>query len=75
MTAPTICADCDNLSQTGKSDPPWRWLCVKHKRLDGFGFVTQDTWDSMPPYLYCKDVNGGACPLFKPKHNQEDEKK
>jgi hypothetical protein len=64
LPEPTYCHDCDNALHRGKADPPWRWLCIKHKRLDGFGFVTPTSWDGAPPYLYCKDVNGGACPLF-----------
>jgi hypothetical protein len=40
-------------------------MCIKHKRMEGFGFVTAGMWDDMPPYLYAKDVNGGACPLFE----------
>ena len=61
----TICSRCSNLSKVHKSDPPWRWLCLAVKRMDGFGFVTEDTWDSMPPYAYAKDINHGACPLYK----------
>lgn len=62
---PTYCKDCAHAFMERKNDPPWRWMCIKHKRLEGFGFVTDTTWDDMPPYLYCKDVNGGACPLFE----------
>lgn len=61
----TYCADCKHVFKERKSDPPWRWMCVKHKRMDGFGFVTKDCWDDMPPFLYAKDVNGGDCPLFE----------
>ena len=62
---PTFCNDCGNCMKENKSDPPWRWLCVKHPRLEGYGFVLQGTWINAPPYLHCKDVNGGACPLFE----------
>ena len=61
----TICSRCANCSRVNRNDPPWRWTCLAHKRMDGFGFVTEDTWDGFPPYLYCRDVNGGACPLYK----------
>ena len=65
MPEPTYCADCAHRHQVGRSDAPYRWLCTKHPRLEGFGFVTKDKWDDMPPYLFCKDVNGGMCPLFE----------
>lgn len=62
---PTYCADCAHVYKVGKSDAPWRWLCIKHKRGEGYGFVTATTWDNAPPYLNCKDVNAGYCPLFE----------
>lgn len=64
---PTYCADCAHLYKAGKNDAPQRWMCIKHKRAEGFGFVTKDTWDNAPPYLFCRDVNAGFCPLFE--HN------
>lgn len=54
------------MAKTNRSDPPWKWLCLMHKRAEGFGFVTNETWDGFPPYLYCKDLNNGFCPLWKP---------
>lgn len=60
---PTYCSDCDNCIK-GKHVAPYMWLCAKHKRADGFGFVTPTSWDNAEPYLRCKDVNGGFCPLF-----------
>lgn len=65
----TWCHDCDFLHRENRNDPPYRWLCMRHKRADGFGFVTRGTWDNAPPYLYAKDVNGGFCPLFKRRAN------
>lgn len=61
----TYCADCAHLYQVNPRDAPYRWLCQKFKRMDGFGFVTKDKWDDMPPYAYCKDINHGACPLWQ----------
>ena len=60
----TFCAECDNMSRANKSDPPWRWLCLKFPRREGFGYVTRDTWDDFPPYAYAKDINHGSCPLW-----------
>lgn len=66
MTAPTLCVDCDNRFVVNKSDEPHRWLCIKHKRLPTFGFVTDRPWERFPPYLYCNNVNGGCCPFWTP---------
>ncbi len=64
MQAETYCEDCDNRI-------PHKWpsrdMCIEHKREEGFGFVRRNTWDNAPPYAYCKDVNYGHCPLFKPR--------
>jgi len=66
---PTLCRDCKHVRINYKSDPPWRWYCIMHPRLAGWGFVT-DTMLNMPPYLRCHDVNGGACPVFEAGANQ-----
>lgn len=62
----TYCEHCANVYRVERRDPPWRWLCIRHRRVEGFGFVTSSTWDDAPPYLYCRDVNGGQCPLYTP---------
>ena len=64
MSSNYYCEDCDHHIPT--KDPRFD-LCVKHPRLDGYGYVRKGTWDNRPPYLYCRDVNGGACPLYAPK--------
>lgn len=61
----TFCRDCQHVHEATRKSPPYRWLCVKHKRLEGSGFVDPDYWAKHEPYLRCVDVNGGACPLFK----------
>lgn len=62
---PTICDHCAHVYRERRSDPPWRWMCIKHKRGEGFGFVTAGMWDDFPPYAFCKDVNLGHCPLYE----------
>jgi hypothetical protein len=62
----TYCERCANVYRLDRRDPPWRWMCIRHRRMEGFGFVTTGTWDDAPPYLYCRDVNGGQCPLYEP---------
>jgi hypothetical protein len=61
---PTYCQNCKWVFMETKSAPSWRWMCIRHKRISGAGFVTSDKWDSDPPYLYCNQVNGGACELY-----------
>ena len=66
MPHPTVCSRCKHIYVPNKSAQPWYWLCIKHPRLnEGFGFVTDETWDNAPPYLRCADVNAGACPLYE----------
>ena len=69
----TYCSDCRHVYTVNKSDQPWYWLCMRHKRADGYGFVTPDAWISKPPYAYCRDVNLGMCPLFEPLQEQANE--
>lgn len=64
LSEPTWCDDCEHVEPASRKQPPWRWLCLKNPRLEGFGFVTREKWDDFPPFLYCKDLNGGACPLY-----------
>ena len=52
---------------------PVYWLCLKHRRLEGQGFVAPDLWVSSEPFLRCKDVNGGICELFESLRNAESE--
>jgi hypothetical protein len=60
---PTLCEDCDHVIRD-KNTPPFRWLCCKHKKLEGFGWVTRTTWDNGEPYARCSQINHGACPNF-----------
>lgn len=68
----TYCINCDNVAEDSRKRDPWYWLCTKHPRLEGFGFVTNTTWDRAPPYLRCVDCNGGACPLYKERKSDAE---
>ena len=59
----TFCEDCKHCDKTSKHQR--YWLCRRHKRVDGFGFITKDMWDNAEPFLYCRNVNGGLCPLYE----------
>jgi len=61
---PTICETCKNMTRNNATAPWYKWQCMKFKRMEGFGFVTEDIRES-DPYMYCKDINGGECPLYE----------
>lgn len=61
----TYCSDCEHVLKANKSDSPRWWLCRMHRRLEGMGFVQRNTWTNAEPFLRCRDVNGGACPMFE----------
>lgn len=68
------CEACEFCIKPGETTPPWKWTCAKHKRTEGFGFVTKGLWDAATPHLYCKDMNPcGSCPLYEPKRDQQME--
>lgn len=63
---PTYCIACDNVEAGSRKQPSYRWLCRAHKRLFNDGFVDPSSWSNAEPFLRCRDVNAGACPLFSP---------
>lgn len=69
----TYCKDCKHVYRANKSDQPRWWMCIRHKRAEGFGFVTDQTWDNAPPYAFCREVNFGFCPLFEQREPQEEQ--
>lgn len=70
---PTFCRECDNVHAESRKRVPSQWLCSKFKRLEGHGFVDPEKWAEMEPFMKCRDINGGACPLFvKRRDGQHD---
>lgn len=69
---PTLCETCDHVAADSRRDHPRFWLCTRHRRLPGFGFVTHNPHPRQAPYLHCIDVNGGACPLWTPRRLPEE---
>ena len=64
----TFCEDCEHMIERSKHI---RYSeCQMHPRLND-GFVSSSVRVTTP-YLYCKDVNGGACCLFSPKKDIDD---
>ena len=68
---PTFCRDCDNVVEETRKRSVHSWLCSKHKRLEGQGFIDPDWWAENEPFLKCTAVNGGMCPLFTPRRDKE----
>jgi len=64
---PTFCRDCDHVVEESRRRSPFQWLCAKHKRLEGQGFVHPELWVEQEPFLKCSAVNGGLCELFEPR--------
>jgi hypothetical protein len=64
IDGPVFCDDCEYVFRVNRGDPPWRWLCVRHKRLDVAGFVARDEL-AHAPYAPCYRVNYGLCPLYE----------
>lgn len=69
---PTFCRDCDHVEASSRKRHPTQWVCLRHKRLEGQGFVDPELWIESDPFLRCKDVNGGLCELFEPKKGETE---
>jgi hypothetical protein len=66
----TICEDCEHMHPESRKRASQWAMCMKFPRLEGMGFVSRDKWDKDPPYMRCRDINGGLCPLFEPAQRQ-----
>lgn len=69
---PTFCSQCEWVVAESRKRHPGQWLCSRHKRLDGHGFVDPDYWSNEEPFLKCRDTNHGACPLFTPIREKQE---
>lgn len=69
---PTYCHACDHVVEDTRKRSPHQWLCNRHKRLEGQGFVHPDYWTSEEPFLRCSAVNGGLCPLFETRRQKPE---
>lgn len=59
----TYCENCQHVEPSTRKGQPWGWLCMKHK--NAFDSPLSETIRTNPPYLRCKDVNGGLCELYE----------
>lgn len=69
----TYCSECDNVVADTRKRHPATWRCSKFPLIEGGGFVVPDIWVTDEPFMKCKDINGGACPLFTPKEAQDEQ--
>jgi hypothetical protein len=60
----TYCNKCTHVFRVYKNDPPQRWLCVKHRRAEGWRH-TCEGYRSAAPYGRCDDMNLGMCPIYE----------
>lgn len=68
------CDTCEHMHLPSKNARASQALCLKHKNVGGFGFVSQELWDSEEPYLRCSRMNPrGTCPLYEPKRDNQME--
>jgi hypothetical protein len=67
----TLCEECEHLHSDTKRNPKY-WMCVKFPRVDTQNFVTSEQ-RLTDPYMYCSQINGGACPLFQKRKGKQME--
>ena len=67
----TYCSECEFRFVVAKGDPPYRWLCLQHKRADAASFVDRSILINAP-YAPCRLVNFGYCKLYEPARGGED---
>lgn len=68
----TLCEECEYSHADNAKRPAYRWLCVKFPRLESANFVTSAE-RMTEPFMYCKDINGGKCPLFRKSKGKQIE--
>lgn len=69
----TFCRNCDHVVEDTRKRHPQQWLCSRFPRVEGGGFVDPEKWVTDEPFMRCKDINGGNCPLFTPIPEPKDE--
>lgn len=70
---PTLCDECDGVTEHTRKLHPNRWTCIHFPRVAGNGFVSAETLIDHEPHMRCGGINGGKCPMFKLKRNGQME--
>lgn len=68
---PTLCRDCEHVHDRKRAAR--YWLCIKFPRIEAANFVNPGEWVEQEPYMLCRYINGGMCPLFEPMKGEENE--
>lgn len=70
---PTFCDECDHVEPSSRKKSPYHWICMKFPRVEGMGFVARGKWIAEEPYMHCRGINGGLCPMWKPIRQGQQE--
>lgn len=68
----TLCKNCEYLHPDTNKRHEKYWLCMKCPRIETDNFLT-DEKRITEPYMYCIGINGGKCPMYKPKRTTQKE--
>ena len=63
----TPCEDCDNVHMDTRKWSYERWACTQFPILPNMNPVAPKTGLPEPPFNRCTKINGGYCPLWKPR--------
>ena len=70
----TRCENCEHLHPTSRGERRERTaLCMAHPKLVRADLVFNGIIDKDTPFMRCIDINGGACPMYKPRIVGESE--
>lgn len=68
----TFCEDCDNVEPSSRKRSPASWVCLKFPRVEGGGFVAPKVWAEADPFMRCTGINGGLCPLWAKRKDEDN---
>lgn len=68
----TLCDTCDGVTESTRKLSPWRWTCIYFPNVVGPGYVKTDIWVQAEPHMYCRNINGGKCPLWNERKEVAD---
>lgn len=69
----TACENCDGVTAESRKGHPARWTCIHFPRLEGFSPVAPRAWVDAEPYMKCSGINGGHCPMYRPRRDGQKE--
>lgn len=71
----TYCRDCDNVHSSTRTQPPFKWACIKYPTFNSSPYPDLDPdWRPDPPYALCRHVRHAYpesdCEEFSPRRQQ-----